>query len=105
MTGTIAPDGGQAVYTVARLVTGRDAVTGAVPLPGLDPSRTYAVRVRAEAGLPEVVQTSPPAWWDPALADEGLVVPGSVLTSVGLQVPVLGPAQGYLLEVTAIDRS
>jgi alpha-galactosidase len=102
VTGTVAPDGGRAAYTVARLVTGRDAVTGAVPLPGLDPTRTYAVRLRPEAGLPAVVQLTPPAWWDRALGQDGFVVPGSVLTGVGLPVPVIGPAQGYLLDVTAV---
>ena len=102
VTGTVAPDGERAAYTVARLVTGRDAVTGAVPLPGLDPSRTYAVRVRPEAGLPAVVEAAPAAWWERALTVAGLVVPGAVLTSVGLPVPVLGPAQGYLLDVRAV---
>ena len=102
VTGTVAPDGGRAAYTVARLVTGRDGVTGAVPLPGLDPSRTYAVRVRPEAGLPAVVESAPAAWWERALTAEGLVVPGAVLTGVGLPVPVLGPAQGYLLDVRAV---
>ncbi len=102
VTGTIAHDGGRAVFTVVRLVTGRDAVTGALPLPGLDPSRTYAVHVRPEAGLPALVQAAPPAWWEAATAEPGLVVPGSVLTTVGLPVPVIGPAQGYLLDVHAI---
>ena len=102
VTGTVAPDGGRAAYTVARLVTGPDAVTGAVPLPGLDPTRRYAVRLRPEAGLPAVVELTPPAWWDSALGEDGHVVPGSVLTGVGLSVPVLGPAQGYLLDVRAV---
>jgi alpha-galactosidase len=102
VTGTVAPDGGRAAYTVARLVTGRDAVSGAVPLPGLDPTRTYAVRLRPEAGLPAVVQLTAPAWWDLALGEEGFVAPGSVLTGVGLSVPVMGPAQGYLLDVRAV---
>ncbi|MEP7330999.1 MAG: alpha-galactosidase [Terracoccus sp.] len=102
VTGTIAHDGGRAVFTVVRLVTGRDAVTGALPLPGLDPSRTYVVHVRPEAGLPALVQAAPPAWWEAATAESGLVVPGSVLTTVGLPVPVIGPAQGYLLDVHAV---
>ncbi|HET9631803.1 MAG TPA: alpha-galactosidase [Terrabacter sp.] len=101
VTGTVDADRGHAAYTVARLVTGRDAVTGALPLPGLDPARSYAVRVRPEAGLPAVVQQAPPAWWEAALSADGLVVPGSVLTGVGLPVPVVGPAQGYLLELHA----
>jgi len=102
VTGTVAADLSRAAYTVARLVTGRDAVTGAVPLPGLDPARTYAVRVRPEAGLPAVVQAVAPAWWERALSADGLVVPGSVLTGVGLSVPILGPAQGYLLDLRAL---
>jgi alpha-galactosidase len=102
VTGTVDADRSHAAYTIARLVTGRDAVTGSLPLPGLDPSRSYAVRVRAEAGLPAVVQHQGPPWWDLALADEGLVVPGSVLVGVGLPVPVVGPAQGYLLDVRAV---
>lgn len=102
VTGTVDADRGHAAYTIARLVTGRDAVTGSLPLPGLDPARSYAVRVRAEAGLPAVVQHVAPAWWQQALADDGLVVPGAVLTGVGLPVPVVGPAQGYLLDVRAV---
>ncbi|GAB2751132.1 alpha-galactosidase [Terrabacter koreensis] len=102
VTGTVDAERGRAAYSVARLVTGRDAVTGSVPLPGLDPQRTYAVRVRPEAGLPAVVQNTYPAWWERALDGDGLTVPGAVLTEVGLPVPVIGPAQGYLLDVRAV---
>lgn len=101
VTGTVDADRSHAAYSVARLVTGRDAVTGSLPLPGLDRTRSYAVRVRAEAGLPAVVQHVAPAWWERALAEDGLVVPGAVLTGVGLPVPAIGPAQGYLLDVRA----
>jgi alpha-galactosidase len=87
---------------VARLATSRDAHPGAVPLPGLDPERTYAVRLRPEAGLPAVVQAAAPAWWSKALEPDGVVVPGSVLAGVGLPVPVLGPAQGYLLDLRSL---
>ena len=52
--------------------------------------------------LPAVVQHAAPAWWEAALSADGLIVPGSVLTAVGLPVPVLGPAQGYLLEFRAV---
>ncbi|MGW5240502.1 alpha-galactosidase [Monashia sp. NPDC004114] len=102
LTGTVAADGGRAAYVVAKLATSRDAHPGAVPLPGLDPTRTYAVRLRPEAGLPAVVQEVAPAWWSRALEPGGLTVPGSVLTGVGLPVPVLGPAQGYLLDLRAL---
>jgi alpha-galactosidase len=102
VTGTVAADGGRAAYTIAALGTSRNTHRGSVPLPGLDPSRRYAVRIRPEAGMPAVVQVAAPPWWASALEPEGLVVPGSVLTSVGLPVPVLGPAQGYLLDVRAV---
>ncbi|MER7072259.1 alpha-galactosidase [Terrabacter sp. NPDC000476] len=101
VTGTVDADRTHAAYTIARLVTGRDAVTGCVPLPGLDPTRAYAVRLRPEAGLAAVVQNTGPAWWEQALAADGVRVPGSVLSGVGLPLPVLAPAQGYLLEVQA----
>ena len=68
VTGTVDADRSHAAYTVVRLVTGRDAVTGSLPLPGLDPARTYTVRVRPEAGLPAAVQQRGPAWWGEALA-------------------------------------
>ena len=102
VTGTVDADRSHAAYTIARLVTGRDAVTGSLPLPGLDPTRAYAVRVRPEAGLPAVVQNAAPGWWDAALTEGGVVVPGAVLTGVGLPVPLVGPAQGYLLDVRAV---
>ena len=58
-------------------MTGRDAVTGvAAAARASTPPRSYAVRVRPEAGLPAVVQAAPPAWWEQALAEDGLVVPG-----------------------------
>ena len=102
LTGTVAPDRASAVYVVARLVSSRDVIPGALRLPGLDPARAYAVRVRAEAGTPAVVQTTPPAWWETAGSEEGVIVPGSVLSGVGLSAPVLAPAQGYLLDVRAV---
>ena len=102
VTGTVSPARDHGAFTVARLTTSRDAVPGALPLPGLDPDRDYLVRVRPEAGLPVTVQAASPPWWERALSDEGLVVPGSVLGVVGLPAPVLGPAQGYLLEVRAV---
>jgi alpha-galactosidase len=99
VTGTVAPDASEAAYTVAALHTGPQAVPGLVRLPGLDPTRTYRVRVRAEAGLPQTVQHAGPAWWEGALT-EGLELSGALLGSVGLPMPVLAPAQGLLLHLT-----
>ncbi len=99
VTGTVSADGAQAAYTLARVHTSGAVAPGLVPLPGLDPERTYTVRVRAEAGLPHTVQVTAPGWWEQALG-EGLAVSGAVLGEVGLPLPVLAPAQGFLLHLT-----
>lgn len=99
VTGTVAPGGEQAAYTVLRTRTGPSVVPGLLTLPGLDPERTYTLRVRREAGLPAVSQARGPSWWDLAL-EEGITVSGAALGHVGLALPVLSPAQGFLMHLT-----
>ena len=99
VTGTVAPGGEQAAYTVLRTHTGPSVAPGLLTLPGLDPERTYTVRVRPEAGLPAVTQARGPGWWDEAV-DAGIRVSGAALGHVGLALPVLAPAQGFLLHLT-----
>jgi alpha-galactosidase len=70
-----------------------------VRLPGLDPDREYAVRVRGEAGLPHTLQVRAPGWWEGA-SGEGIRLSGALLAEVGLPMPVLAPAQGFLLHLT-----
>jgi alpha-galactosidase len=96
--GVVSPDRADAVFTLVATVTGRGATPGTVPLPGLDPGRRYRVRVRPEAGLPATTSVVPPAWWDAAVGD-GIVVSGATLGTVGLALPVLAPAQGFLLHL------
>ncbi len=98
VSGVVSPDRADAVFTVVATVTGRGVTPGTVPLPGLDPGRRYRVRVRPEAGLPATTSVAPPAWWDAAVGD-GIVVSGATLGTVGLALPVLAPAQGFLLHL------
>ena len=100
--GVVAPDRSAAVFTVVSVASRPGVSPGAVPLPGLDPDLVYRVRVRDEAGLPAVVQAAPPAWWDAAV-DGGVRARGAALAATGLAVPVLAPAQGFLLHLTAED--
>ncbi|MEO7268638.1 MAG: alpha-galactosidase [Knoellia sp.] len=97
--GVVAPDRSAAVFRVVSVTTAKGVSPGVVPLSGLDPARSYLVRVRHEAGLPETVQVAPPAWWDDAVAG-GIVVSGAALVEVGLALPILAPAQGFLLHLT-----
>jgi len=100
--GVVAGDRTEAVLTVVQTVSGRGVTPGLLPLPGLDPARRYRVRVRSEAGLPETVQNRAPAWFQQACG-EGIDVSGALLDAVGLPLPVLAPAQGFLLHLTAND--
>ena len=96
--GVVAGDRSEAVFTVAQVATGRGATPGLLPLPGLDPARRYRVRLREEAGLPETRQVRAPRWFEEARG-AGLEVSGAVLGGVGLPLPVLTPAQGFLLHL------
>ena len=97
--GSVAADRGEAVFQVMSLQTAPGATPGLVPLPGLDRDRAYRVRVRTEVGDPATVQAAAPGWWPTATTD-GLEVSGALLTDVGLPMPVLAPAQGFLLHLT-----
>ncbi|MGY4899143.1 alpha-galactosidase [Micromonospora aurantiaca (nom. illeg.)] len=98
--GVVAHDRNHAVYAVSRVATSAAQVPGAVRLPGLDPQRRY--RVRPPAGVPEpaLLELSPPGWL--AWPGDGIAVSGSVLGTVGVQLPALHPEQALLLEVTVV---
>ncbi|MFG1744892.1 alpha-galactosidase [Micromonospora chalcea] len=97
--GVVAHDRDHAVYAVSRVATSAAQVPGVVRLPGLDPARRYRVRPPTEAPEPAMLELSPPGWL--AWPGDGITVTGSVLTSVGLQLPALHPEQALLLEVVA----
>jgi alpha-galactosidase len=63
-------------------------------LHGLDPDSRYRVSVRNELGTPHHGWITPP-WFS---AGE-VTLPGSILGSAGLQIPVLWPAQAIILHV------
>ena len=98
--GVVAHDRNHAVYAVSRVATSAAQVPGAVRLPGLDPQRRY--RIRPPAGVPEpaLLELSPPGWL--AWPGDGITVSGSVLGTVGVQLPALHPEQALLLEVTVV---
>lgn len=95
-TAFVAPDRAAAVVVAATVAGLADARAERLRIPGLDPQRTYRVRVRPELGAAELGWIRPP--W---LADEGIVLPGSVLGELGLQLPTLWPMQALVLHVVA----
>jgi alpha-galactosidase len=94
--GVVSADRTQALYAFVQLTTSALAVPEPARLPGLDPDRRYRVRPAYPAGEPETVQLRPPPW----LAAGGISLPGRLLATVGLPMPVLLPEQALLLTVT-----
>ena len=85
VSGVVAPDRADAVFTVVSTVTGRRVTPGTVPLPGSTPTAGTGCGA-PEAGLPAMVQTAPPAWWDDAVGD-GLVASGQPSAGSGSPCP------------------
>ncbi|MFE2417222.1 GH36 C-terminal domain-containing protein [Streptomyces hokutonensis] len=95
----MAHDNSAALCCWARLATSPEGQYGRVPLPALDAEAIYRVRVRTELGLPSFHEVADPAWFSAAL-DDGLSLPGSLLTLAGLPLPNLNPQRALLLELT-----
>ena len=72
--GVVASDRSEALFCFAALATSASERPGAVRFPGLDPDRTYRV--------------------------DGHTLTGRALAKAGLQMPLLGPEQAVLIEVS-----
>ncbi len=98
LTGVVALDGAEALYSWSRVRTSPTANSGRVPLPGLDPARRYQVSLVEGLG-PAARRGSDPSW----VADGELVASGAVLGRAGLTLPNLQPQQALVLRLRAID--
>ena len=96
--GVVAADRSQAVYAYEQLTTSPRARPGRARLPGLDPRRTYRVRLLDAAHQPVHGQGVPPSWVDEG---DGVLATGALLERAGLPVPVMAPASALLLHLTA----
>lgn len=96
LTGAVLPDRTAAVYTIASVATTEDSLPEHVRLHGLDPAIRYTVRVRGEIGQAKHGSTTP-EW----LSAGSVTLTGSMLGTVGLQIPPLWPAQAIVLHLTA----
>ncbi|MGW2094569.1 alpha-galactosidase [Promicromonospora sukumoe] len=98
--GTVAEDRTHALFAWVRLASSAGPQVARVPFPGLDRDRDYVVRVPDAFGA-TAVHGREPAWMERARSAEGFRVPGAVLASAGVTLPVLQPASGLVLELTA----
>ncbi|MBT0768496.1 alpha-galactosidase [Kineosporia sp. J2-2] len=100
LRGVVDADGSRAVYVWARTVTSSAVLSGQVRFPGLDPARSYVVRIVDDFGLPSFPGREHSPWVRAAL-DGSLVLPGVALGTVGLPMPTLAAQQALVLELTA----
>ncbi|MEU5155421.1 alpha-galactosidase [Glycomyces sp. NPDC021274] len=98
-TAVISEDRSRAVVRLARHATANRALAPMLRIPGLDPTGRYRVAPVAELQVPRGLDDTPPPW----LA-EGLLLPGAVLTEVGVQPPLLAPGEALVLELTREPR-
>lgn len=93
--GVVARDATSALFTFTQVSTSVTYPPGRFTLPGLAPDRRYTVRIVAGSVADGPGQSALP--W----AEQPITLTGRQLGTVGLQAPVLYPAQLVLLELTA----
>jgi alpha-galactosidase len=91
--GVVSNDAGQAVFVVAQEAARRNRLAPPLILPGLDPRRSY----RVTAPPPQRLDRLRPTPHHLALAGEGLVLPGALLGTAGLSLPVFPPETALVL--------
>ncbi|MGZ0712737.1 alpha-galactosidase (plasmid) [Coraliomargarita sp. W4R53] len=99
--GVIAQDGTRALFEWAQLRTSAVGQYGRTPIPGLDPTAHYRLRVRDDAGTPKWQGAALPRWVLSA-TESGITISGSILTGVGLALPALDPQQSLLFELERV---
>ncbi|KQM80897.1 alpha-galactosidase [Agromyces sp. Leaf222] len=97
VTGFVTETRDAAVYVVATIASLEDARAERLRIPGLDPARRFRLRVRREIGDAAYGWIAP-EWF----TDGEIELPGSVLESVGLQLPTLWPVQAFVLHLEAL---
>jgi alpha-galactosidase len=96
--GVVARDKDDAVFALVQTEPLDTSLPARLPLPGLDPDRSYRLRPLPPGDRPHTMQVEEPAW----VTDGEITLPGSVLAQVGVAVPVLAPQQLLLLRATAL---
>lgn len=97
--GVVAEDGSEAIYALVARGTSELYPTGLVRLPGLNLDTVYRVRPQAPGDVPDGNAHHwgmHLPWW----TEEGVTLPGSVLSEAGVQAPTLYPERLVLVRAT-----
>jgi alpha-galactosidase len=100
--GVAAQDGGEALYAIVSMQTAATQPPGLIRLPGLDPDRTYRLRLQPPGHQLTPTRVLPPWSVEAAPGGPGVVMPGRVLAQHGIQAPHLNPATLVLLHLEAV---
>ena len=94
--GSISQDKKEAIFTYMQLATADGFLPVIAQLHGLDPDRTYLVKVATEISSNDLQQRSTPGWWPE------VKLRGDQLSKVGLEMPGLRPEKGLILTLKSI---
>jgi len=97
VTTVTSPDQTSGLVRIVRVATDRRARPPLLRIPGLAPHATYRVRPVPELRAPRWLDVTPPPW---ITAPNGLRASGSALAHLGVRIPMLGPGQAFVLEIT-----
>lgn len=97
LDGVVAPDGSDALFRLSALDRTLTQPAGRVPVPGLDPDRTYLARAQAPGDRAARPGRGRVGWLD------GVRLTGRQLAVVGLQAPLLRVDESVLIRATAVD--
>jgi alpha-galactosidase len=103
LTGVVAPDRTEALFSITAVATSGSYPPGAAVLPGLDPDRTYRVRPQPPGDVADgnaAAWGAALAWWTP----QGVTLSGRALGTVGVRMPVLYPDRVVLLRLESEAR-
>ena len=98
VSGVVAQDRSEAVYSVAQVATSVQSPAGLMRLPGLDPDATYRVAPLTPGDTIDGPGMTPLTWWD-----GGVELSGRVLGDLGVQAPTLHPERMALLTATRVS--
>ena len=101
LRGIVAQDRSHALFTLTQVTTSATYPAGRVTIPGLDPDRSYRVRLTgpSEDLPPEPGPGQSPLLW----ATDGVQATGRSLATAGVQAPALYPEHLVLVHVTAVS--
>jgi alpha-galactosidase len=106
LEGVVAQDRSDALYRLAALDHTLTWPPGRVPLPGLDPDRTYRVSAQPPGHAAALGTRGPGGGTSPmgasAWGPTGVTLTGRVLAEVGIQAPLLDVDQLVLLRATQV---